>query len=124
MWISLTGVTRILTQSKFSGTVMICKWLALGQNPGLLAQSLIFTYVNMLPENWVRLLLRIKPKAGRRKDLQLSASKEDVGELSQSNVSLSSKIGECSAKGTSMFQKGLEQRIQHRIGQRRTESKI
>ena len=47
-----------------------------------------------------------------------------MGELSQSNVSLSSKIGPFSAKGTSMFLKGLEQRIQHRIGQRGTESKI
>ena len=69
MWISLTGMTRRLTQSKFSGTVMMCKWLASGQNPDLLAQSLMFTYVNLLPENWVRLLRRIKPKTGRRKDL-------------------------------------------------------
>ena len=69
MWISLTGVTRIVTQSNFSGTVMICKWLASGQNPGLLAQSHMFNYVNLLHENWVRLLRRIKPKTGRRKDL-------------------------------------------------------
>ena len=34
-----------------------------------------------------------KPKIRRRKDLLLAASKENTGDLSQSSVSLNSKIG-------------------------------
>ena len=56
-------------------------------------------YLAMLPENWVRLLVGIepidttKPKTGRRKDVLLAESKENTGDLFQSNVSLNSKIG-------------------------------
>ena len=53
-----------------------------------------------LPKNRVLLLLGVepkdtaKPKIRRRKDLFLAASKENTGDLSQSNVSLNCKIGE------------------------------
>ena len=47
-----------------------------------------------LPKNWACLLVGVRPKSGRRKDLLLSASKENTGNLSQSNVSSNSKIGE------------------------------
>ena len=55
----------------------------------------------MLPENWVDLLVVIKPldttkvKNRRRKDLLLlAASKWDPGDLSQSSVSPNSKFGD------------------------------
>ena len=35
-----------------------------------------------------------EPRIGRRKDLLLAASKENMGDLSQSGVSKNSKIGE------------------------------
>ena len=51
------------------------------------------------PKNWVRLLEGVvkpkdatKPKGRRRKDLLLAASKGNAGDLSQSSVSLNSKI--------------------------------
>lgn len=55
----------------------------------------------VLPENWVHLLVGIKPldttkvKNRERKDLLLlAASKWDPGDLSQSNVSPNGKVGE------------------------------
>ena len=54
----------------------------------------------MLPEDCIRLLVGVepkdktKPKIGRREDLLLAASKVNNGDLSQSNVSPKSKIGE------------------------------
>ena len=57
----------------------------------------------MLPENWVHLLVGVeledtaKPKS-RRKDLLLATSKEKTRDLSQSKISLNSKIGEVLTK--------------------------
>ena len=54
----------------------------------------------VLPENWVCLLRGVKPKdtskpkIRRRRDLLLAAGVENTGNLSQSSVSLNSKIGE------------------------------
>ena len=54
----------------------------------------------MLPENQVLLSVGVepkdttKPKSGRRKDLLLAVSKENIGDLSQSRDSANSKIGE------------------------------
>ena len=54
----------------------------------------------VLPENWVCLLRgdepkdTVKPKIRRRKDLLLVAGEENTRNLSQSSVSLNSKIGE------------------------------
>ena len=54
----------------------------------------------MLPENWVCLLRGVEPKdtskakIRRRRDLLLAAGVENTGNLSQSSVSLNSKIGE------------------------------
>ena len=56
--------------------------------------------VRMLPENWVLLLVGVKPKKpnqdkkrGRRKDLLLlAASKKNTRDLSQSSVPLNSKM--------------------------------
>ena len=48
--------------------------------------------LRLLPENWVRLLLGVKPKdttkpkSGGRKDLLLAASKENTGDLFQRNI--------------------------------------
>lgn len=58
----------------------------------------IIGFVIPLPQNRVRLLLGVEPKDTakpkiRRKDLFLAASKEDTGDLSQSNVSLNCKVG-------------------------------
>lgn len=58
----------------------------------------IIGFVIPLPQNRVRLLLGVEPKDTakpkiRRKDLFLAASKEDAGDLSQSNVSLNCKAG-------------------------------
>ena len=56
--------------------------------------------IRLLPQNWVHLLVGVepkdttKPKIGRRNDLLLAASKENTRDLSQSNVSPNSKIGE------------------------------
>lgn len=53
----------------------------------------------MLPQNRVHLLVGVEQKdtskkeSGRRKDLLLVATKENTGDLSQSRVSPSSKIG-------------------------------
>lgn len=53
----------------------------------------------MLPQNWVHLLVGVEQKdtskkeSGRRKDLLLVATKENTGDLSQSSISPSSKIG-------------------------------
>ena len=55
---------------------------------------------HMLPRNWVRLLVGIElkdtteSKIGRRKDLVLAASKENIANVSQSSVSPNSRIGE------------------------------
>ena len=56
-------------------------------------------HVILLPKNWVHLLVGVKPKDTtkpkiRRKYLLLAASKESTGDLSQSNVSPNSTIGE------------------------------
>lgn len=54
----------------------------------------------MLPRYWVRLLVGIElkdtteSKIGRRKDLVLAASKENIANVSQSSVSPNSRIGE------------------------------
>ena len=54
----------------------------------------------VLPENGVSLLRGVepkdtsKPKIRRRRDLLLAAGVENTGNLSQSSVSLNSKIGE------------------------------
>ena len=54
----------------------------------------------VLPENGVSLLSGVepkdtsKPKIRRRRDLLLAAGVENTGNLSQSSVSLNSKIGE------------------------------
>ena len=53
----------------------------------------------MLLENWVRLLVGVKPKgttkpkSGRKKDLLLAASKENTEDLAQSSVFPNSKSG-------------------------------
>ena len=55
--------------------------------------------MKMLPESWVHLLVGVEPKdtiklkSDRRKDLLLAASKANTGDLSQSSVSMNSKIG-------------------------------
>ena len=54
----------------------------------------------LLPENRIHLLVGVelkdttKPKTGRRKDLLLAASKENIMDLSQSSVSPDGKTGE------------------------------
>ena len=59
----------------------------------------------MLPPNWVHLLVGVEPKGttrpeiGRRKALLLAARKENSQGLSQSSVSLHSKIGEILSYG-------------------------
>ena len=60
-----------------------------------------FKMQEVLPENWVHLLVGVKakdttkPKIRRGKDvLLLVASKEHTGDLPQSSVSLNSKTGE------------------------------
>ena len=51
--------------------------------------------LNLLPENWVlHLLVGVEPKICRKKDLILFvASRENSEDLSQSNVSLNSRLG-------------------------------
>ena len=79
----------------------------------------------MSPENWVRLLVgvgpkdTIKPKIRRRKDLLLlAARKQNTGDLSQSSVSQTAKLGRFKLRVHAYsFMKGFEQsRIQHRVG--------
>lgn len=72
--------------------------------------------VRMLPENWVLLLVGVKPKnptkpkRGRKKDLLLLvASKNNTRDLSQSSASLNNKMGKFYAKSTCIFMKGLGQ---------------
>ena len=54
--------------------------------------------LKLLAENWVYLLLGVKPKdtttIRRRKDLLLAAIKENTGDLSQSSVSPRQQTGE------------------------------
>ena len=71
----------------------------------------------MLPENWVCLLVSVKPidtrkpKLGRRKDSLLVKSKENIRELPQSSFSLNS----FNLRAPAYSGRGLEQmRIQHR----------
>ena len=55
--------------------------------------------ISLLPENWVHLLVGVEPKdttkteSGRRKDLSLATSKENIRDISQSSVPPNSKIG-------------------------------
>ena len=66
----------------------------------------------MLPENWVHLSVGVKPKdtnepeVRRRKSLLLVASKVNTRNLSQSSISLNSKIGEVLSKGLIHIQEG------------------
>ena len=59
----------------------------------------------LLPENWVCLLVGVKPEdttkpeIRRRKDILLAARKENTRHLSQSSVSLHSKVGEALSSG-------------------------
>ena len=59
----------------------------------------------VLPENWVCLLRGVEPKdtskakIRRRRDLLLAAGVENTGNLSQSSVSLNSKIEGISNQG-------------------------
>ena len=82
--------------------------------------------LGLLPQNWVCLWLDVEPinttksKRKRRKDLLLAARKENITDLSQSRVSLNSKMRMISAKSTPIFMKGVEQRR----GQRPTASKL
>ena len=74
---------------------------------------------NLLPENWVGLLVSVepvgttKPKLGGRKDSLLVESKENTRDLPKSSFSLNSfKLSVCAYSGS-----GLEQRrSQHRTG--------
>ena len=50
--------------------------------------------VNPVTQKVVPLLVDLKPKSGRRKNLLLAASKENTGDLSQSSVCPKSKTGE------------------------------
>ena len=66
-----------------------------------------------------------KPKTERRKNLSLVAHKENTWDLSQSKVSVSSKIGEFLSYGYMHIHEGLEQSsIPTELGQRFTESKF
>ena len=57
------------------------------------------SWILLLPENRVCLLVGVKPKdttkpkSGRRKDVLFAASKENTGDPSQSTVSPNSKTG-------------------------------
>ena len=56
--------------------------------------------IRLLPQNWVHLLVGVepkdttKPKIGRKKDVLLALSKENIEDFSQTSVSPRSKIGE------------------------------
>ena len=52
-----------------------------------------------------------KPKIGRRKDLLLVASKESIGDHSQSIVSLNSKTGHFKLRAHAYFMKGRVQAL-------------
>ena len=70
--------------------------------------------VKMAPETWVPLLVGVGPidiakaKTGRRKDLLLAASTENMGDLSQSSVSPTARLGKFKAKGACIFMRGVE----------------
>lgn len=96
------------------------------RGPQLLKMSRLNSYVTeqVLPQNWVCLLVCVKPtdttrpKTGRGKDLLLlMASRENARDLSQRCISQSSKIRELFSKKHMYVHEGLEQRrIQARIG--------
>lgn len=56
--------------------------------------------LNLLPENWVHLLVGVEPadttklKSGGRKDLSFATSKQNTREFSQSSVCSNSRTGE------------------------------
>ena len=66
---------------------------------GLFQLWAIIEKLLLLLKNWIHLFVGIKqkdtskPKCGRRKNLSLTASKENPKDISQSSVSLTAKLG-------------------------------
>ena len=65
-----------------------------------------------LPQNWIHLLVGVKPKdttkpqIGKRKDLLLAASKKNTGHFSESHVFPNTKIGEVLSQGLMRIHEG------------------